>query len=194
MKKLLGIVVLVLLLSLSVKADDIKEFEIEGMSIGDSLLKFYNNDRIIERIKNQPQYYKDNEYILLTFIDKTENYDGFKFHIKSDDTNYIIYMASGFKEMNFEKCNAKKNEISNQLEEMFGKNSRKDGSIQKHSYDKTGNSVGIQTAFQISNGRIRVLCMDWSEKITKEKTWSDKLTIEMYTSEFRNWLNKKAYK
>ena len=36
--------------------------------------------------------------------------------------------------------------------------------------------------------------MDWSEKITKEKTWSDKLTIEMYTSEFRNWLNKKAYK
>ena len=194
MKKLLGIVVLVLLLSLSVKADDIKEFEIEGMSIGDSLLKFYNNDRIIERIKNQPQYYKDNEYILLTFIDKTENYDGFKFHIKSDDTNYIIYMASGFKEMNFEKCNAKKNEISNQLEEMFGKNSREDGSIQKHSYDKTGNSVGIQTAFQISNGRIRVLCMDWSEKITKEKTWSDKLTIEMYTSEFRNWLNKKAYK
>ena len=194
MKKLLGIVVLVLLLSLSVKADDIKEFEIEGMSIGDSLLKFYNNDRIIERIKNQPQYYKDNEYILLTFIDKTENYDGFKFHIKSDDTNYIIYMASGFKEMNFEKCNAKKNEISNQLEEMFGKNSREDGSIQKHSYDKTGNSVGIQTAFQISNGRIRVLCMDWSEKITKEKTWSDKLTIEMYTSEFRNWLNNKAYK
>ena len=194
MKKLLGIVVLVLLLSLSVKADDIKEFEIEGMSIGDSLLKFYNNDRIIERIKNQPQYYKDNEYILLTFIDKTENYDGFKFHIKSDDTNYIIYMASGFKEMNFEKCNAKKNEISNQLEEMFGKNSREDGSIQKHSYDKTGNSVGIQTAFQISNGRIRVLCMDWSEKITKEKTWNDKLTIEMYTSEFRNWLNNKAYK
>ena len=194
MKKILGIVVLGLLLSLSAKADDIKEFEIEGMSIGDSLLKFYNNDRIIERIKNQPQYYKDNEYILLTFIDKTENYDGFKFHIKSDDTNYIIHMASGFKGMNFEKCNAKKNEISNQLEEMFGKNSRKDGSIRKHSYDKTGNSVGIQTAFQISNGRIRVLCMDWSEKITKEKTWNDKLTIEMYTSEFRNWLNNKAYK
>ena len=194
MKKLLGILVLGLLLSLTAKADDIKEFEIEGMSIGDSLLKFYNNDRIIERIKNQPQYYKDNEYILLTFIDKTENYDGFKFHIKSDDTNYIIYMASGFKEMNFEKCNAKKNEISNQLEEMFGKNSREDGSIQKHSYDKTGNSIGIQTAFQLSDGRIRVLCMDWSEKLTKEKLWNDKLTVDIYTTEFRDWLTNKAYK
>ena len=193
MKKLLGILVFSLLLSLSAKADDIKEFEIEGMSIGDSLLKFYNNDRIIERIKNQPQYYKDNEYILLTFIDKTENYDGFKFHIKSDDTNYIIHMASGFKGMNFEKCNAKKKEISNQLEEMFGINSRQDGKIQKHSYDKTGNSVGIQTAFQISNGRVRVLCMDWSEKITKEKSWNDKLTIEMYTTDFREWVNNKAY-
>ena len=40
MKKLLGVVVLGLLLSLSAKADNIKEFEIEGMSIGDSLLKF----------------------------------------------------------------------------------------------------------------------------------------------------------
>ena len=193
MKKLLGIVVLGLLLSLTAKADDIKEFEIEGMSIGDSLLKFYNNDRIIERIKNQPQYYKDNEYILLTFIDKTENYDGFKFHIKSDDTNYIIHAAAGVKGMNFEKCNAKKNEISNQLEEMFGINSREDGKIQKHSYDKTGNSVGIQTVFQLSNGRIRVLCMNWSEKITKEKSWNDKLTVEMFTTEFRDWLNNKAY-
>ena len=60
--------VLSLLLSLSAKADDIKEFEIEGMSIGESLLKFYNNVTIMDRIKNQPQYYKDNEYILLTFI------------------------------------------------------------------------------------------------------------------------------
>ena len=32
-----------------VKADDINEFEIEGMSIGDSLLKFYNNDNRIDR-------------------------------------------------------------------------------------------------------------------------------------------------
>ena len=193
MKKLLGIVVLGLLLSLSAKADDIKEFEIEGMSIGDSLLKFYKKDKVIDRIENQPQYYKDNEYILLTFYNKTENYDGFKFHIKRDDANYIIHMASGYKLMNFQKCNDKKNEISKQLEEIFGANSRQDGSIQKHSYDKTGNSIGIQTAFQLSNGRIRVLCMDWSEKLTKEKLWNDKLTVDIYTSEFRDWLTNKAY-
>ena len=129
----------------------------------------------------------------MSFIGKTENYDGFKFHIRSDDTNYIIHMASGFKGMNFEKCNVKKKEISNQLEEIFGINSRQDGKIQKHAYDKTGNSVGIQTAFQLSNGRVRVLCMDWSENITKDKLWNDKLTVEMYTTEFRDWVNNKAY-
>ena len=194
MKTLLGIVVLGLLLSLTAKADDIKEFEIDGMSIGDSLLKFYNNDEVIDRIGNQPQYYKDNEYILLTFYNKTENYDGFKFHIKREDTNYIIHMVSGYKVMNFQKCNDKKNEISKQLEEIFGINSRQDGSIRKHSYDKTGNSIGIQTAFQLSNGKIRVLCMDWSEKLTKEKLWNDKLTVDIYTTEFRDWLTNKAYK
>ncbi len=193
MKKILTILVLVLLSSFNCLADDIKDFEIEGMSIGDSLLKFYNNNEVIERIENQPQYYKDNEYILLTFYNKTENYDGFKFHIKKNDTNYIIHMASGYKLINFQKCKNKKNEISKQLEEIFGATSRQDGSIQKHSYDKTGNSIGIQTGFQLSNGRIRVLCMDWSEKLTKEKSWNDKLTVDIYTTEFRDWLTNKAY-
>ena len=37
MKKLLGIVVLGFLLNFNVNADDIKDFHIDGISIGDSL-------------------------------------------------------------------------------------------------------------------------------------------------------------
>jgi len=194
MRIFLTILVLIFSLQTWTKADDIRDFEIEGMSIGDSLLKFYKNDKIIERIENQKQYYKDNKYILLTFPNKTENYDALKFHIKSDDTNYIINYVSGIKLMNFEKCNAKKNEISKQLEEMFGIDSRRDGNIQKHSYDKTGNSIGIQTDFKLTNGHVRVLCMDWSDKLTKEKSWNDKLIVDIYTTEFSDWLDNKAYK
>ena len=40
MKKLLRILVLSLLLTLSARADDIRDFQIEGMSIGDSALDF----------------------------------------------------------------------------------------------------------------------------------------------------------
>ena len=55
MKKLLGIIVLSLLLSVASKADDISNFEIEGISIGDSALDHFN----INQIKNNSwDYYK----------------------------------------------------------------------------------------------------------------------------------------
>ena len=42
MKKLLGILVLGLLLITPSQADDIRDFQIEGMSLGDSLLDYFN--------------------------------------------------------------------------------------------------------------------------------------------------------
>ena len=59
MKKFLGIVVLSFLLSLSAKADDIKEFTIEGMSIGDSALDFFEKSFIL---KNTWDYPGSNKY------------------------------------------------------------------------------------------------------------------------------------
>ena len=46
MKKLLGIVVLGLFLITPSQADDISDFEIEGMSIGDSLLDYFSESKI----------------------------------------------------------------------------------------------------------------------------------------------------
>ena len=45
MKKVLAIIVLGLLFSGNAYADDIKDFEIEGISIGDSLLKYYSKKK-----------------------------------------------------------------------------------------------------------------------------------------------------
>ena len=46
MKKLIMIFILVLSFHSSIKADDIKDFEIEGMSIGDSLLDYFTLNEI----------------------------------------------------------------------------------------------------------------------------------------------------
>ena len=56
MKRLLGIVVLGLLLSTNAYADDISDFQIEGMSLGDSALKYYSEDEIIA---NKQNWYKE---------------------------------------------------------------------------------------------------------------------------------------
>ena len=42
MKRILFIILLILNIQLLVKADDIGDFQIEGMSIGDSLLNYMN--------------------------------------------------------------------------------------------------------------------------------------------------------
>ena len=42
------------------KADDIREIEIEGMSIGDSLLDFYSQEEIKN---NKVDWYKNDRYI-----------------------------------------------------------------------------------------------------------------------------------
>ena len=50
MKKLLLILILTLNFQTLSKADDIREFEIEGISLGDSLLDYYSIEEINESI------------------------------------------------------------------------------------------------------------------------------------------------
>ena len=53
MKKFLGILVLGLFLITPSQADDIRDLEIEGMSIGDSLLKYIDQAEIVKKMKTK---------------------------------------------------------------------------------------------------------------------------------------------
>ena len=53
MKVFLSVLILIFSLQSWTKADDISDFEIEGMSVGDSLLKFANEEKIRLSISNQ---------------------------------------------------------------------------------------------------------------------------------------------
>ena len=46
MKKFLAILILAFTLQTPSQADDIRDFQIEGMSIGDSLLDYFDKERI----------------------------------------------------------------------------------------------------------------------------------------------------
>ena len=46
MKKFLAIIILNLCFIIPSQADDIKDFEIEGISVGDSLLNFYSEEKL----------------------------------------------------------------------------------------------------------------------------------------------------
>ena len=74
MKKLLALLFSILLLSSpSVFAEDISDFQIEGISIGDSLLDYMTEDEILEEIElnnNDYSYLKESNKYAEVYIRK----------------------------------------------------------------------------------------------------------------------------
>ena len=96
MKKFLIYPILILLnFSISVYADDVRDFEIEGMTIGDSLLDHFSENEIKNFTITTYQNNTD-EYIMLTGAeDKSQEYDNLSFHVKKNDNQYIVHSISG---------------------------------------------------------------------------------------------------
>ena len=135
MKKLLILLFsLFFLSSPSVFADDISDFEIEGMSIGDSLLDYMTEDEIlkeIERTKGRYYYLKEADKYTELYTNKNlQTYDSVSFFVKNTQSNkYVtnknekyeilsIYGMMDFTE-NFYSCLLERDEIVTVLSETF---------------------------------------------------------------------------
>ena len=94
-------------------ADDVRDFEIEGISIGDSLLDHFSKNEIKNFIITT--YHKNtDEYIMLTGgEDKSQEYENLSFHVKKNDNQFIVHSISGsfFYKKNFDKCLNKKKRL-----------------------------------------------------------------------------------
>ena len=118
------IAVLVLIFSLQswTKADDISEFEIEGISIGDSLLDFMSITEIKNDLKLQINWpHTDKKFQRVEKYEGSfENYEYIAAIIKPDDPQYIIYGLSGMIDINdSKKCNSILEEIVGILKSTF---------------------------------------------------------------------------
>ena len=93
MKKLLGILVLGLFLITPSQADDIRDFQIEGMSIGASALDFFSEN---ELLKNKLYYPKSKKWVMFAkAVSSFETYDSIQIHFKDSDSKYIIGTLDG---------------------------------------------------------------------------------------------------
>ena len=119
MKKFLAILILGLFFTIPSQADDIRDFQIEGMSIGDSLLDFYSEAKIKSNKKN---WYKNKDVTGVEIIEKKGLYDSIQFHFKADDKNFTIIGIKGlifYKNNNIEDCYKKQKEVSEELKQVF---------------------------------------------------------------------------
>ncbi len=186
MKKLLAIIILSLCFITSSKADDIRDFQIEGMSVGDSLLNFYDKKTIKKHYQN---YYKDKKFSTFEIdLNKSETYDGLQVVYKSKDPKYIIHSISGSVDCpyKFSKCEKAWQKILPELDGMFKKNSKRiDKGTTNHEADKSKKSKVTMIVYEFySKNRVSIEMTNWS----KEIGYIDNLRISVDTKEFVEWL------
>ena len=91
MKRILLILILTLSFQSWTKADDISEFEIEGMSVGDSALDFFSEEEIKKfLIVEYPSSKRIVGWESPSSI-KFKNYVAITFHVKSNDKNCLFF-------------------------------------------------------------------------------------------------------
>ena len=176
------------------QADDIDDFQIEGMSVGDSLLDYFSKKEIKDN--TNINYYTNNKYTSVEFsrLPSFKIYDVVEFNYKTDDKKYIIAAVTGglFCEENIEKCNKKQKEIGLELSNIF-ENAQKDVQKNKHDADKSGKSTTSQINYWFKSKEVvSIELIDWSEKITNEKGWTDNVSVLFYTSDFAQWIVNKS--
>ena len=98
MKRLLLILILTFSFQTLSKADDIRDFEIEGISIGDSLLDFFS-EKEINKFMNYDNLPSDMKFRITEIYSgqeiKMKEYDGMQLYYKPNDSKYIVYALSG---------------------------------------------------------------------------------------------------
>jgi len=188
------IAVLVLIFSLQswTKADDISDFEIEGISVGDSLLDFFSE----KEIKSKPEintyiYPNSDKYILWISNDtqiKLEEYDGMQFHYKLSDSKYVIEAMDAhiYFYDNIQDCYPKKKEIYNVIVKLFP-NIKADNENAIHPLNE--DSKVEQSSWTFSDAHILLECFDWSP----DMPYGDKLSLSITSNNLNDWLQYEAY-
>lgn len=195
MKKFLTILLFSLSLITSSQCNDIKDFEIDGMGLGDSLLNYYSEGEI-----NKYKYfgYKgQNEYFTTTVIaNKSEKYDYYQFNIRNNDKNYIIESIEGsINIQSMSECIKIKENIEKDVIALFPDLEISYGRIRKHPSDPSGLSKGITTDILFNKDlyegpAIRIMCVVWSDEIKNTKGWSDSLRVILNSKKFNMFLEK----
>ena len=194
-KQFLLILVLIFSLQSWIKADDIKDFEIEGMSIGDSLLDYVNENEINN---NKIFRYNSNKYLQYNLELNNSQYDDLVIEFKNSG-NYLIGSIIArimYLDNDFYKCSSKEKVILSDLNNFFKKDADYiDHGIDKHEADKTGKSKGTWHTFQLKDGSgwIYLECMNWSDKFNSDG-FVDELKITIFGTDFGNFLTNEAYK
>jgi hypothetical protein len=173
------------------KADNISDFEIEGMSIGDSLLDYMSKEEIKKKMNAKSSFwYKTNAYVsILIKSDNFKVYDEIGIVIEPTDNNFIMHSIEGTFNYNdnINECYKKQNIITSDLKDMFYDDAKFNTFTREYSADKSGKSTSKYNDFVFpDDSAIRVICYDMNKDFIDP---NDQLYLAIVSKQFMKWLN-----
>ena len=188
-------IILILFLSTlcSLRADEVKKFEIEQITVGESLLNHMTKDQILNKLKSKNTYFYPNKsFATFGYIpDNLELYDDVGVIIKPNDENYIIYALEGTIYFREKSCEQKQIEISNDLKNFFEKDRYTFNEALNLNYigDETGESKVNYFDFNFNDGSaVRVICWKLGQNF-KAKGYINRLVVAANSRLFMKYIN-----
>tara|TARA_B100000767_G_scaffold271640_1_gene297673 strand:+ start:681 stop:1268 length:588 start_codon:yes stop_codon:yes gene_type:complete len=189
MNRLLLILILTFSFQTLSKADDISDFQIEGISVGDSLLTYMSASEIKENYLNQ--YHNKSKFISINYPN-TNSYDSLYIYSKRNDAKYKIYALRAMNLIENKKlCLKNKKEIKKEMKLLFKRATFQEGK-RKHYYYKNSTQY-ISQFYYGEDGRFspgaRVECLIISKK--EQEKYNTASTLEVIiqlNAELGRWL------
>ena len=207
MKKILGIVFLGLFLSTSAHTDNIRDFEIESISIGDSALDYFNESEL-ENGELDWFNYSHKEYAT-SLVSGKDTYDWIKISYKSDDDNFIIEGLVGIvvkKKYDDVKCNEELDSAALDISGLFKNTKRSKKKLYKVAYNprkvfqeasQSGKSTATSISFDFKDkGKIILSCYNMDKATNqldspiKDINQFDTFRIDIRSKVLKNYLEK----
>ena len=176
----------VLLFSSSVVAENYK-FEIEGVSLGDSLLDYMSKNEINKNTVDFYDYIPNNIWLSVAYKSKLlQNYDLLQITIKKNDNKFTIYAIGGIiSDIGIEECYKTHERVDAKINEELNNPNKEGPRTLIHPADPSGMSQVYQITYEGDNGSvIKNECYDFSKNVP----YLDSFTVNYLTEEFNNFL------
>jgi hypothetical protein len=187
MKKLILVLILTFIFQSWSSADDIRDFQIEGMSLYDSALDYFSKSKI----KNSEEdYYDDKTYTTSTITSsKFDVYQQVQITYKSNDNKFLLLDINGIIDKNYQDCLKEIEIIAKDFQKMFPNSKKSDLYTFSHWQDKSGDSKVSDMLWTFSNGDLIILaCYNWDTAFGKKNGYIDELRISIGSKEFDDYL------
>ena len=201
MKRLILYIYLIFI-SISVPAisENISDFEIDGISVGASALKYFNKKEILKQIDENTYMYdylkKPKKFGHIVLREGLKEYSFVQMFVSLNNDYTIEGINANIDEdivskSDLQNCLKQMKEVEKVFSQIFNKYEKYEGDAE-HPIDPSGRSKFHYVKFLFENGdNAQAQCYDFEEELKKKNNWAEGLTVTVRKKDVSNWLNEK---